>query len=178
MLPIIDELHSKIRKTACGGAAVSMLVFACASCSSSTASGPADNCPDLAGAYSVTSEIVSTTCPVGLHTITEPITWTFAQTAPSCGFTMTNSLYAGSVYSGYFTMNGTKAEVTWTSVEPAPTVVGHALTYTSESLTITPAVAPATGALSGSFDWSSAYPCTGTTNICHGSVTSGCLSPD
>jgi hypothetical protein len=94
------------------------------------------------------------------------------QTAPSCSFTMTNSLYPDSLYSGYFTMDGAQAKVTWTSVVPAPAAVGGALTYTGENLTISP------GAISGSFDWSSAASCTGTTNVCNGSVPSGCLTPN
>jgi hypothetical protein len=93
------------------------------------------------------------------------------QTAPSCSFTMTNSLYPGSQYSGYFTMVGAQATVTWTSVVPAPSAVGYALTYTGENLTISP------GAISGSFDWSSAALCTGTTNVCNGSAASDCLTP-
>ena len=133
--------------------------------------GPADSCADFSGAYSVTTEIVATTCRLGLHAITPSITWTFAQTAPSCSFTMTNSLYAGSQYSGYFTMVGAQATVTWTSVVPAPSAVGYALTYTGENLTISP------GAISGSFDWSSAALCTGTTNVCNGSVATGCPTP-
>ncbi len=135
-------------------------------------------CPDLSGVYNVTTEIVSTTCPLGLHVITQPITWTFVQTAPSCNFTMTNSLYPTSLYAGQFSMVGTQARVTWTSATPAPIVSGYALTYTAESLTITRAVAPATATLSGSFDWNSAYPCSGTTNVCSGSVASGCLTPN
>jgi hypothetical protein len=149
-----------------------VLLLACGGSSSN-----APTCPDLAGAYSVTTEIVSTTCAVGLHVITEPITWTFAQTAPSCDFTMTNSLYPSSVYTGSFTMVGTQAKVTWTSVSPNPTVGGFALSYTSENLTISPAVSPAVSTLSGSFVWHSGAGCDGTTNVCHGSVPSGCLTP-
>jgi hypothetical protein len=156
--------------------ALAMYLVACGSSGSS--STPIGGCPDLSGAYNVTTEIVSTTCPVGLHVITQPITWTFVQTAPSCNFTMTNSLYPTSHYAGQFSMVGTQAKVTWTSSTPAPVVSGYALTYTAESLTITPAVAPAAATLSGSFDWNSAYPCTGTTNVCSGSVASGCLTPN
>jgi hypothetical protein len=160
------------------GIAVSVVVLACSSGSGSSNSGPADNCSSFAGTYSVTTEIVSTNCPIGLHAITEPITWTFVQTAPSCSFTMTNTLYPSSQYSGYFSMDGTQAKVTWTSVSPAPVVGGYALTYTSENLTISPAVAPAPSTLSGAFAWSNGYPCSGTTNVCHGSVATGCLNPD
>jgi hypothetical protein len=106
----------------------------------------------------VTTEIVSTTCAVGLHTITQPITWTFVQTAPSCNFTMTNSVYPASQYAGHFTMVGNNAQVTWTSVTPAPTVLGATLTYTSENLTIIPAVAPAAATISGSFNFSMSPP--------------------
>jgi len=148
--------------------AFSVFVLGCGGSSSSQ--GPADNCSDFAGDYSLTTEIVSTTCAIGLHVITPSITWTFAQTAPSCNFTMTNSLYQGSQYSGYFTMVGTQATVTWTSVAPTPSVYGRALTYTGENLTISP------GAISGSFDWS-AVSCIGTTNVCNGSVATGCLTP-
>jgi len=49
-------------------------------------------------------------------------------------------------------------------------------TYASENLTISPAVAPAAATISGSFDWTSAANCTGTTNVCHGSVAD-CLTP-
>jgi hypothetical protein len=158
------------------GIAASMVVLACSSASNS--SGPTDNCSSFAGTYSVTTEIVSTDCPLGLHAITQPITWTFVQTAPSCSFTMTNSLYPSSQYSGHLSMDGTQAKVTWTTVSPAPVVSGRALTYTSENLTIRPAVAPATATISGSFAWTSAYPCSGTTNVCHGTVASGCLTPN
>jgi hypothetical protein len=156
-------------------AGIACSVFALACGGSST---PADNCANFAGTYSVTSEIVSTTCSVGLHVITEPITWTFVQTAPSCSFTMTNSVYPSSQYAGHFTMVGNNAEVTWTSVTPAPTVLGATVTYTSENLTIIPAVAPATATISGSFNFSTSSPCTGTTNVCHGSIASGCLTPN
>ncbi len=155
-----------------------LLVIACGGSDDSGATQPTDNCSSFAGTYSVTTEIVSTTCPVGLHAITEPITWTFVQTAPSCSFTMTNSLYPSSEYSGHFTMQGSAAKVGWTTVTPAPIVGGGALTYTSEDLTVHPAVAPAAPTLSGSFAWSNAYPCTGTTNVCSGSVAAGCVSPN
>jgi len=46
---------------------------------------------------------------------------------------MTNSLYPTSQYSGYFTMEGAQAKITWTSVVPAPSVAGRALTYTGET---------------------------------------------
>ena len=141
-------------------------------------STPIGGCPDLSGVYNVTTEIVSTTCPLGLHVITQPIAWTFVQTAPSCDFTMTNSLYPTSHYAGQFSMVGTQAKVIWTTSTPAPIVSGYALTYAAENLTIAPAVPPAAAKLSGSFDWSSAYPCTGTTNVCSGSVASGCLTPN
>lgn len=156
------------------GIACSAFMLGCGGSGSSTS----DNCPNLAGAYSVTTEIVSTTCSVGLHTITEPITWTFVQTAPSCSFTMTNSVYPSSQYTGHFTMVGNNAEVTWTSVNPAPTVLGTTLTYTSENLTIIPGVAPATGTISGSFNFHSSSPCDGTTNVCHGSIAGGCPTPN
>lgn len=156
------------------GIALPVLVLACGGNNSGGSTG---GCSDFSGTYSLTTEIVSTTCPVGLHVITEPITWTFVQTAPSCSFTMTNSLYPGSQYSGSFSMEGTQAKVTWTSVDPAPVVSSYALTYKSEDLTVSPAVAPAAPSISGSFVWSSAYPCTGTTNVCNGSVASGCLTP-
>lgn len=163
--------------------ALSLLIVACgggsgggggSSSGSSSGGAPADNCSSFAGAYTVTSEIVSTDCPLGLHVITQPITWTFVQTAPSCSFTMTSSLYPSSRYEGTFAMEGTQASVTWTSVSPAPISGGHALTYTSESLTIT---APG-GNVSGSFTWSNAYGCTGTTNVCHGAIAAGCTSPN
>jgi hypothetical protein len=174
---IVADGNGKTTKAVSVGIACSVFVLACSS-SGSGGNGPTDECSSFAGSYGVTTEIVSTTCPLGLHVITQPVTWTFVQNAPSCSFTMTNSLYPGSVYSGYFTMAGTEAQVTWTSVVPAPLVSGRSLTYTSESLTIVPGVPPATGTLSGSFVWSSAYPCTGTTNVCHGSVASGCLTPN
>jgi hypothetical protein len=91
---------------------------------------------------------------------------------------MTNSLYPTSHYAGQFSMVGTQAKVIWTTSTPAPIVSGYALTYAAENLTIAPAVPPAAAKLSGSFDWSSAYPCTGTTNVCSGSVASGCLTPN
>jgi hypothetical protein len=138
--------------------------------------GGSSDCPNLAGAYSVTTEIVSTDCRLGLHAISQPVTWTFEQTAPSCSFKMTNSLY-GSKYSGSFKMDGTQAKVTWTTVDPAPTVAGYALSYTSEDLTLTPGVAPAAGTISGSFVWSNTSPCGGTTNVCSGTIPAGCLSP-
>ena len=130
-------------------------------------------CPDLAGTYTVTTEIVSTTCSLGLHAITQPIAYTFTQSAPSCAFTMTNGVYPGSTYAGRFTVNGGRVSVTWDSVNPPPTVAGYALSYTGESLTI----APATGTLSGSFSWHSAAGCDGTTNVCNDAVPAGCLTP-
>ena len=185
------ELSEMLRKTLVAGVAVSFFVLACSGSSGGGSSGtsgssgssgdassggdgsvtPADNCSSFAGAYDVTSEIVTTDCPLGLHTIS--VTWTFVQTAPSCSFTMTNTLYKGPTYSGYFTMQGTQAKVTWTTVDPAPISGGHALTYVSENLVIA-----APGTVSGSFDWKSAYGCTGTTNICHGSIPAGCLTPN
>jgi hypothetical protein len=155
-----------------------LLAAACGG--SSTDSGvPAASCASFAGTYNVTTEIVSTTCALGLHTITQPLRWVFVQTAPSCSFTMTNpDLYPNSQYTGYFTMVGNNATVTWTSVTPAPTVLTYTLSYTSENLTIIPAVAPATtGTISGSFNFSMSTPCTGTTNVCNGSIRSGCLTP-
>ncbi len=172
-----SDLAGTITKAISVGVACSMCGLGCSS-SASSGNTPVDDCADLAGAYSVTTEIVSTNCPLGLHVISQPVTWTFVQSAPSCAFTMTNSLYPSSVYAGYFTMLGSQATVTWTSVDPTPTVSGRALTYSSESLTITPAVGTASATLSGSFAWNSAYPCTGTTNVCHGSVASGCLTPN
>ena len=179
MSELIDKVQRRFTKTVFAGVALSALVVACGSSSSGGDGGTAsDGCPSFAGAYSVTTEIVTTTCPLGLHVISTPVTWTFVQSAPSCNFTMTNSLYPKSQYAGVFSMDGTQAKVTWSTVTPAPMVSGRVLTYTSESLTISPAVAPATvGTISGSFDWNSAYPCTGTTNVCHGSVPAGCLSP-
>jgi hypothetical protein len=85
-----------------------------------------------AGTYGVTTQIVSTTCAVGLHSITQPVTWTFAQTAPSCDFTMTNSVYPASQYAGHFTMVWNDAQVTWTSVnfsaQLAPAEAAHPAT--------------------------------------------------
>lgn len=165
--------------------ASSVFVVACGGSSSGSGGGggtgggsASDDCSSFAGTYDVTTEIVSTTCPVGLHAITQPVTWVFTQAAPSCNFTMTNSLYPGSLYSGRFVMEGGTAKVTWASVAPAPVVGGRALGYTAESLTIRPAVAPAHATISGSFDWSSAYPCTGTTNVCSGSIAAGCATPN
>ena len=143
---------------------LSMLAVSC---------GSSDGCPDLSGSYSVTTEIVDTDCRFALHAISQPVTWTFEQTAPSCSFTMSNSLYPDAGYSGSFTMHGSKASVTWTSVEPAPTAAGHALTYTSEDLTVTGA-----SKISGSFAWTSAAPCSGTTNVCSGTIEAGCLKPN
>ena len=171
----MSEFTDPVTRTLSAGLAVA--VFALASCGGDSSNPPADNCSSFAGTYNVTTEVVSTDCSVGLHAISQPITWTFTQTAPSCSFTMTNSLYPGSVYSGRFSMVGAQARVTWTSVIPAPSVLGRTLTYTSESLTITPAVAPAAATLAGSFNWSTASPCGGTTNVCHGSVAAGCLNP-
>jgi hypothetical protein len=176
--PTGDTTRARVRARGIAGIAPLLLVIACGGNGASGGSQPADTCSSFAGTYSVTTEIVSTTCPVGLHAITEPITWTFVQTAPSCSFTMTNSLYPSSEYSGHFTMQGSDAKVVWTTVTPAPTVGGGALTYTSEDLTIQPAVAPATPTLSGSFAWNNAYPCDGTTNVCSGSVAAGCVSPN
>jgi len=165
-----------------GMVAVLLAGFACSflalGCGGSSSSAPVDNCASFAGTYSVTTEIVSTTCAVGLHVITEPVTWTFVQAAPSCSFTMTNSVYPGSQYAGHFTMVGNNAEVTWTSVTPAPTVLGTTLSYSSESLTVVPGVAQAAGTISGSFNFSMSSPCTGTTNVCHGSIAAGCLTPN
>ena len=97
-----------------------------------------ENCPDLSGAYSVTTEIVSTTCRLGLHNITQPDTYTFTQIAPSCQFTMINSIYPSSVYTGHFVVTGDSAKVIWDSVSPTPVSGGYALTYTAEDFTIAP----------------------------------------
>ena len=87
------------------GIALSVFVLGCGGGSGGTGpagsggsggTGPADTCSDFSGTYSVTTEIVSTDCALGLHAISSSVTWTFAQTAPSCNFTMTNSLYQGS----------------------------------------------------------------------------------
>jgi hypothetical protein len=136
-----------------------------------TGAAVGDNCPDLSGAYSVTTEIVSTTCRLGLHTITQPDTYTFTQTAPSCQFTMINSIYPSSVYTGHFVVTGASTKVIWDSESPALTSTGYALTYTAEDLTIAP------GTLSGSFTWHSGAGCDGTTNVCNGSVPTGCATP-
>lgn len=181
------DIKGKIIKRASAGVAVSALVLACGDSGGNGGTGgnggaggspPADDCASFAGSYEVTTEIVSTDCPAGLHVVTQPVFWTFTQSAPSCDFTMSNSLYPSSQYTGRFTMSGSQAKVTWTSVEPAPIAGGHALTYTSENLTIVPAASPAPATLSGSFDWNSAYPCTGTTNVCHGSIAAGCPTPN
>jgi len=139
--------------------------------------GPNYSCPDLAGAYSLTTQIVSTTCKVGLNVVTQSITYTFKQTAPSCNFTMTDSLYSGSAYSGHFVMAGGKAKVLWDSVNPAPTILGSALSYTGEDLSITPGATAATSTIVGSFTWHSAANCDGTTNVCNGSIPAGCPTP-
>lgn len=137
----------------------------------------ASTCPSFAGSYTVTTEIVGTTCALGLHVITQPITWTFTQTVPSCDFTMSNSLYPSSVYQGHFTMAGSQAKVTWDAVTPAPISGGFALTYTAEDLTVAPAAAGAAAFLFGSFGWHSAANCNGSTNVCHGAVPAGCVTP-
>jgi hypothetical protein len=182
------ELQGKFRKWAWTGFVGPLLVVACAGGSGgggasgggSSGGGGAttDDCPSFAGSYQLTTEIVSTTCPVGLHALTQGVFWYFTQTAPSCSFTMTNSLYSGSTYSGYFSWDGTQGKITWTSVTPSPMVAGHALTYSSEDLTIIPWSHGTPGTVWGSFDWSSAYPCTGTTNVCRGNAASSCLTPD
>ena len=132
------------------------------------------SCPNLAGAYILTTQIVSTTCKLGLNTITQPITYTFKQTAPSCSFTMTASIYPSSTYTGHFVMAGGKAKVIWDSVAPAPTILSYALTYTGEDLTITPGTTAATSMIAGSFTWHSGADCDGTTNVCNGAVPAGC----
>ncbi len=138
--------------------------------------GSGDGCPSLAGAYAVTTQIVSTTCRLGLNAIT-PSTYTFTQTAPGCQFTMTNSIYSGSVYAGHFVMAGTNAKVIWDSVDPPPTSVGYALSYTAEDLTLTPGATAAASTLFGTFTWHSAAECDGTTNVCSGTVSAGCPTP-
>ncbi len=135
-----------------------------------------NNCTDFAGVYDVTTEIVATDCSLGLHTITQPVKWTFTQSAPSCAFTMKNSVYPDCVYSGYFTMAGAGAKITWTKVVPDPLVASRTLTYTSEDLSIS--VSNGGRIIFGSFAWSSSSPCTGTTNVCHGTVPAGCTTPN
>ena len=139
--------------------------------------GSRDACPNLAGAYKLTTEIVSTTCKVGLNVITQPDTYTFTQTAPSCQFTMTNSIYTGPIYAGHFAMAGSQAKVIWDSVTPAPTAATYAITYTSEDLTITPGTTVGSSTIVGTFTWHSAAGCDGTTNVCNGSVPAGCPTP-
>jgi hypothetical protein len=134
-------------------------------------------CPSLAGAYTLTTQVVTTTCRVGLNTITQPVVYTFTQTAPACTFTMTNSVYTGPTYTGHFAMEGSNAKVVWDSVSPAPTAAGYALTYTAEDITIIPGATQATSVISGTFSWTSAAACEGTTNICNGAVPAGCPTP-
>ena len=164
----------------------SLCLIACGSSSSDSnkpGNGPndsgvsGDTCSNLAGAYSLTTEIVATTCRLGLNTITQPITYTFTQAAPSCSFTMTNSLYTGSIYTGHFVMAGTSAKVLWDGVDPPPTAAGYALSYTEFDLTVTPATTSAPATIVGSFTWHSAAACDGTTNVCNGTVPAGCLTP-
>jgi len=174
----MERMGKSVLARAFVGIACLLLVAACGGSSSSNGTGPADNCPSFAGQYIVTTEIVSTDCRLGLHYISEPVTWTFVQSAPSCSFTMTNSVYPGSVYTGTFAMEGSQAKATWGSVSPTPTSAGYSLTYTAETLTIRPAVAPATSTISGSFAWSSGAGCTGTTDVCHGAIVAGCLNPN
>ncbi len=139
------------------------------------AGGDTHDCVSVAGAYAVTTQIVSAPdCAVSVGRKTAA-TYTFTQTAPSCAFTMTNSVYPESRYEGVLTMQGAQVDVTWTTVVPAPLAGGYALTYTSEHLTITPASGATTASLSGSFDWSTSA-CSGTTNVCNGSVAS-CTTP-
>jgi len=168
----MGRTHRSAMASLSAGIASAALLLACGGGGGST---PANNCPNFAGNYSVTTEIVSTTCPAVLDRVTDA-TWKFTQAAPSCAFTMTDTTYSGSVYSGHFAMSGTDATVSFDSVSPAPTPGGYTLTYVSESLTIYPAVAPASSTISGSFVFHSAYPCDGTTNVCHGTVAA-CLTP-
>ena len=146
--------------------------------SGATRDGGANDCTDFSGTYDVTTEVVATDCSLGLHAISQPVRWKFLQTAPSCDFHMNNSLYPDCVYTGYFTMTGTQAKITWTQVVPAPLVAGRTLTYTSEDLTIAAGADGGGGILSGTFAWGSSAPCTGTTNVCHGSVPAGCPTPN
>jgi hypothetical protein len=139
--------------------------------------GSGNICPNLAGAYILTTEIVSTTCKIGLHAITDPITYTFTQTAPSCNFTMANTVYPSSLYTGHFVMAGSQAKVIWDSVDPAPSAAGYAFSYTAVNLVITPGATVATSTIVGSFNWHSAADCDGTTNVCNGTVPAGCLTP-
>jgi hypothetical protein len=139
--------------------------------------GRNDSCPNLAGAYILTTQIVSTTCKLGLNTVTQPITYTFKQTAPSCSFTMTASIYPSSTYTGHFVMAGGKAKVFWDSVSPAPSILTYALTYTGEDLAIMPGATAATSTIAGTFTWHSAADCDGTTNVCSGALPAGCPTP-
>jgi hypothetical protein len=135
-----------------------------------------DGCPNLAGVYSLTTEIVSTTCKLGLHVITEA-TYTFTQTAPSCNFTMANTVYPSAKYTGHFAMSGSQAKVIWDLIDPAPSAAGYALTYTAVNLVITPGATVAASTIIGSFAWHSAANCDGATNVCNGAVPAGCLTP-
>jgi hypothetical protein len=157
----------------------SLCLLACGSDTSDNAKtdGSSDSCANLAGAYSLTTQIVSTTCKLGLNVITQPITYTFTQAAPSCQFTMANSIYAGSTYKGHFVMAGSNAKVIWDSVNPPPSSAGYALTYTGEDLIITPGATSSTSTIIGSFAWHSAAGCDGTTNVCNGLVPAGCPTP-
>lgn len=158
--------------------AMALSVVVLASCGGGGGGGdtpPVTTCDGFAGSYTVTTEIVSTTCALGLHVISQPVTWTITQAAPSCNFTMTNSLYPASVYQGHLTMAGNLGRMTFDTVTPAPISGGYALTYTGEDLTLTPTTGGAH--VVGSFTWHSAAGCGGTTNVCQGAVPAGCLTP-
>jgi len=144
---------------------IASLVAACGGSSNKS-------CPALAGAYPVTTEIVSVSgCTlVRAGTITRNVTYTFTQATPSCDFKMVNSVYPDSTYSGHFTMSGSAANVHWDSEEPA-----LSFTYSGEDLTLTPASASAGATLIGNFAWTTGS-CQGTTNVCAGDVTD-CTSP-
>jgi hypothetical protein len=154
-----------------GAAVAAALLLACGGSSSS--SGPTDNCPNLAGAYPVTTEIMS---GYGSGTVTD-MTFTFTQTAPSCDFEMDNSHYSSAsykpVYKGRFNWTGTEATFSWESVSPSPMASGYALSYPSSALTM--AVSGGVTRVFGSFNWA-ASSLSGSTNVCNGTVST-CTTP-
>jgi hypothetical protein len=166
------------------GIACSLLAVACGGSSSSQSNngpvGPANNCTDFSGAYSVITQIIQSapgTCSLAIGVVT-PATYTFTQSAPSCEFAMTNSIYSRSAayshdtsqYKGHFDMTGNQAKVYWDSVTPLPksgSSQQYDLTYSNPvDLTISPGTTPT---ISGKFGWHASTPCDGLTYVCYGS---------
>jgi hypothetical protein len=146
-------------------------VFACAAfaiaCGGSSGGGGTTTCPNIAGVYTGAEAFSVNTC-TSTGPISPAATLTFVQASGSCDFTMTSSLLPGVTYPG--TIDAARNTMTWTSTPKPYAQSSGWVTLGTVAFTITPAVAPATPTLNGSFEWSWASTQTGAAH-CHGTTT-------